>query len=105
MSGSESFTYDRDINTGLFGWLTKENFVYNMIVVAGLNGVGTLTLQMLVFRYFSPVVACTMMLLEPIFSQIYGIFLGLDEFPGFITYLGSALIISGLYILVVYEEK
>lgn len=62
------FNFTTDINTGIFGWLAPENFWYNLLVVSGLNGVGTLTLQMLVFRYFTPVVAGTMMLLEPLFS-------------------------------------
>ena len=60
---------------------------------------------MLVFKYFSSVVAGTMMLLEPIFSQVYGIALGLDEYPGFITYIGGLLILGGLYILIVYEVE
>ena len=45
------------------------------------------------------------MLLEPAFSQIYGIALGLDNFPGIITYIGGALIIAGLSILLKYEKQ
>ena len=99
-----NFHFSRDLQTGQFGWLTKENFLYNMIVVSGINGVFTLYLQMLVFRYFSPVIAGTMMLLEPLFSQVYGIILGLDDYPGLITYLGGLFILSGLYILLNNEE-
>ncbi|TNV77564.1 hypothetical protein FGO68_gene15410 [Halteria grandinella] len=101
----DNFHYTMDNDTGLFGWLSKENFTYNLFVVSGLNGVGTLTLQMLVFRYFTPVVAGTMMLLEPLFSQIYGIALGLDEYPGVVTYFGGVLILGGLFMLLVYEDK
>jgi drug/metabolite transporter (DMT)-like permease len=60
---------------------------------------------MLVFRYFTPVVAGTMMLLEPLFSQVYGIMLGLDEYPGPVTYLGGILIICGLFMLLIFEDK
>jgi drug/metabolite transporter (DMT)-like permease len=93
-----------NIDTGLFGWLAPENFWYNLVVVSGLNGVGTLALQMLVFRYFTPVVAGTMMLLEPLFSQVYGIALGLDHYPGWLTYVGGVLILAGLFLLLVYED-
>ena len=99
-----NFHFTTDLQTGQFGWLAKENFLYNLIVVSGINGVFTLYLQMLVFRYFSPVIAGTMMLLEPLFSQVYGIILGLDQYPGFVTYIGGILILSGLYVLLVNEE-
>ena len=62
------FRFNFDLNTGLFGWMTNENAFYSLFVVSFLNGVGTLGLQYLVFKYFSPVVAGTMMLLEPLFS-------------------------------------
>ena len=100
-----NFNFNFDPHTGQFGWLTKENFLYNFIVVSGINGVFTLYLQMLVFRYFSPVIAGTMMLLEPMFSEVYGIALGLDKYPGLITYLGGILILSGLYVLLVNEGQ
>jgi len=45
------------------------------------------------------------MLLEPLFSQVYGIVLGLDQFPGFVTYIGGILILAGLYILLVNEGQ
>jgi len=60
---------------------------------------------MLVFKYFTPVVAGTMMLLEPMFSQVYGIALGLDQYPGAITYVGGFMILAGLFVLLVYEEQ
>ena len=39
-----NFHFNTDLETGQFGWLTKENFLYNMIVVSGINGVFTLYL-------------------------------------------------------------
>ena len=60
---------------------------------------------MLVFRNFTPVVAGTMMLLEPMFGQVYGIYLGLDKYPGIMTYLGGVLIISGLFVLLKHEDE
>ena len=99
-----SFHFNFDLHDGQFGWLSKENFWYNLLVLSGINGVFTLYLQMLVFRYFSPVIAGTMMLLEPLFSEVYGIALGLDNYPGLITYLGGILILSGLFVLLFNEE-
>jgi hypothetical protein len=32
------------LETGVFGWFAEENFLYNLIVVSGINGVGTLYL-------------------------------------------------------------
>jgi drug/metabolite transporter (DMT)-like permease len=45
------------------------------------------------------------MLMEPIFSQIYGLLLGLDNPPGLITYLGTFIILTGLFILLVFENN
>ncbi|CDW78761.1 UNKNOWN [Stylonychia lemnae] len=101
----DSFYLSQDPVKGVFGWIHPENIVYSVVVVSFVNGVGTLYLQYLVFKNFSPVIAGSMMLLEPLFSQIYGIILGLDEYPGFLTYFGSSLIIVGLYLLLSHPNR
>lgn len=60
---------------------------------------------MMVFRLFTPIIAGAEMLIEPAFGQIYGIALGLDKFPGIITYIGGALTFAGLFILLKYEKQ
>lgn len=99
------FTLSMDLQTGIFGWLSPQNAFYNIIVVSGLNGVGSLALQMMVFRLFTPIIAGAEMLIEPAFGQIYGIALGLDKFPGINTYIGGTLTFAGLFILLKYEKQ
>lgn len=39
-----TFTYSYDSETGIFGWLSNHNFIYCMVVIGFLNGLGALTL-------------------------------------------------------------
>jgi hypothetical protein len=64
----ESFTFDFNLETGIFGWLTPENFIYSLFVFSFVAGMVTLGLQFLVFQYFTPTVVGTVMLMEPVFS-------------------------------------
>ena len=64
----DSFTLDFDCDTGVFGWMRPELIVYSFFIVSLINGVGVIAMQYLVFLYFTPVIAGTMMLLEPMFS-------------------------------------
>lgn len=102
---SDHFTFNTNCDTGVFGWLLPEFFVYAFFVVSLVNGVGVILMQYLVFQFFTPVVAGTMMLQEPIFSQFFGIMMGLDQYPGAITYIGGFTVIIGLLILLFYEQK
>eukprot|EP00347_Sterkiella_histriomuscorum_P015235 403357799 len=101
----DSFYLNFNSVNGVFGWIHHSNIIYTVIVVSLINGVCTLGLQYLVFKSFSPVIAGSMMLLEPLFSQIYGIILGLDEIPGLLTYLGGIFIIAGLYALLTHPNE
>lgn len=99
-----NFTFTMDLSTGVFGWIADKNFLYSFFVLSAINGCGTLGLQLLAMKYFSPVIVGTMMLLEPVFSQIYGIALGLDEYPGILTYVGGIIVLAGLYQLLAFSE-
>lgn len=46
--------------------------------------------------YFSPIVLCVAFLFEPLFAQIGGLMLGIDQAPGLLTYIGALISAIGL---------
>ena len=52
---------------------------------------------MLCFKFYQPVAITSAFLMEPIVAQALGVYLGIDNLPGVLTYLGVILVIIGIY--------
>ncbi len=48
-------------------------------------------------KYYTTVTLASAILLEQIFAQAFGLALGLDHWPGILTYVGGAITAYGLY--------
>lgn len=66
-------------STGVFGW-TQNDDQFKMIILLGFGATfwGTAVGYTLIMRFWSPVVAMNMLLLEPILAQIYGVAFDVD---------------------------
>lgn len=64
-------------------------------------GLGGHTLVNGLLKYISPLLVSTAMLSEPILGSLLGYFLGFQETPGLWTWLGGALLMVGLVLVVV----
>ncbi|TNV80073.1 hypothetical protein FGO68_gene16966 [Halteria grandinella] len=93
------FTLDANPKTGVFGYLGggPQLGVYVILVYGLFTGACNMGAYSMSCKYFSPLVIGTAVLFEPIGSQIIGCLLGLDRIPGFLTWLGTALTLGGLY--------
>ena len=49
--------------------------------------------------FFSPVVVANVFLLEPLFAQLLGYFLKIDKIPGYMTFTGLAIALSGVILI------
>ena len=63
------------------------------------NGVGT-TGYIAIMKYFDPVVVAMVMLMEPCIALFQGIAVGVTTLPGWITWLGNAIVISGSMLVI-----
>jgi hypothetical protein len=46
--------------------------------------------------FYEPLVVSSCLLMEPFVAQFYGYVMGIDKFPGVITFLGAFVIIYGI---------
>ena len=50
-------------------------------------------------RYFSPLIIMNCLLLEPLISQIIGVYVEIDEIPGVMTWISVIIIFVALNLL------
>lgn len=81
---------------GLFGWLHPALDRLPLEVYSALvcNGIGTAGF-IAVMKYFDPVVVSMVMLMEPIFASFMGAATGVSTLPGWMTWLGDAVVVVG----------
>lgn len=91
------FTLDRDPHTGAFGFLNDGLWMYVILVYGFFTGACNQGSFAMSCRYFSPIVIGTAVLFEPIGSQIIGCLMGIDKVPGIMTFLGTFVIMIGLF--------
>jgi len=88
----------------VFGFLSKEYFLYALYLAVG-PGICGHTLLNILLKYVSPLVITTAMLTEPIIGSIIGYYLGLQSLPGTNTWIGGGLLMVGLVLVVVGESN
>lgn len=50
-------------------------------------------------KFFSPVVVANAYLIEPIVAESLGYIMGIDQFPGILTILGSTIMLIGVILI------
>lgn len=95
----DNFTLSTNAQTGAFGYINSDMFLYVILVLGVGTGVCTFVGYSLVLNYFSPLVLCTAFLFEPAIAQIFGCLMGLDQIPGLFTLLGGTISICGLFFI------
>ncbi|KAG7401165.1 hypothetical protein PHYBOEH_002723 [Phytophthora boehmeriae] len=93
------FEASRDPVMGLFGWLDPSRAASEAYIVLVCTLVGTLG-YVAVMKYFAPIVVSVVMLVEPVLAAFMGVAVGVDVFPGFLTVVGSLLIIAGTALVI-----
>jgi len=91
-------------NTSVFGFLSKEYFFYALYLGVG-PGIFGHTMLSTLLKYISPLVVSTAMLSEPITGSVIGHIFGMQQMPGFYTWIGGVLLLVGLVLVVVGENN
>ena len=84
---------------GCFGFLSKEDW-FDTFVIFGLSaGFFGNTGYVISLQFFSPAVISATFLLEPTIAQFLGWLTEIDEFPSYMTWLGTAFVMTGIYLI------
>ena len=90
----------RDPQVGLFGWISSEQWMICLFLVAPFWGFCCNGGYILSWKYFEPHIIGNALLLEPIIGQSLGWLLGQDKIPGTLTLVGSVIILSGISFII-----
>lgn len=97
----QSYEVSTDEDIGIFGWMSlrKDRLLLELYIAVICNGVGT-TGYVAIMKYFDPVVVAMVMLMEPVVALFQGMAVGVATLPGWITWLGNAVVVSGSVIVI-----
>ena len=84
---------------GLFGFLMPEHMTVSFLGYGLMSGFWGSAGYVVAAMYFSPLVVMNSFLLEPGISQVIGVFIGIDEWPGPMTWCGILTIILAVNLL------
>lgn len=93
----EDYTVGFDPETGSFGFLFVSYWPYVVFGLGFLTGTVAYGSVAMALKFTSPLMLCTVLLFSPFIGQIYGVAMGLDNLPGYITWIGTFITIYGLY--------
>lgn len=96
---SDEYNISFDPKYGMFGWLDSENFLYCFFVISLFVGYCNIGFYSYAMSFLSVIVVTNVTLLEPIIAQSLGLILALDEWPGILTYIGTAVTLAGIFML------
>ena len=96
-------TFDNDIDHGIFGWMNwnVDRLPVELIMVLACNILGAMG-YVRCMHYFSNLVIAVATLLEPVVAEITAVLLGVGVLPGWMGWLGNALVLLGT-LTVVYR--
>lgn len=81
----------------VFGHLRKDNFLFILFYYGFIAGICGTIGAIFALKWFPSILVMNLCLMRPIISQGCGIFLNIDEWPGWMTYLGAILVLGAIY--------
>ena len=96
---SEFSLFSLDPHWGGFGFL-DEGEAFAAIVCYGLScGFFGNAGYVICLLFFSPVIVSACFLFEPFLSQMFGYWMDIDRFPGWLTWVGTFLVLVGILLI------
>ena len=96
---SEFRLFSLDTHWGGFGFL-DEGEAFAAIVCYGLSaGFFGNAGYVICLLFFSPVIVSACFLVEPFLSQMFGYWMDIDRFPGWLTWFGTFLVLIGILLI------
>ena len=93
----QNFEISTDPDIGSFGFFNVDYWPYVVFGLGFFTGTCSYGSTAMVLKYCSPLVLCTALLFTPFIGQAYGVLLGIDKLPGFLTLIGTLISMVGLY--------
>lgn len=91
--------FSLDVNWGGFGFLDSDE-AFAAIVCYGLScGFFGNAGYVICLLFFSPVIVSACFLLEPFLGQMIGYLMDIDHFPGWLTWIGTLLVLIGILLI------
>ena len=84
---------------GCFGFLSNEDWLDTFVIFGLSAGFFGNTGYVISLQFFSPAVISATFLLEPTIAQFLGWLTEIDEFPSYMTWLGTAFVMTGIYLI------
>lgn len=84
---------------GCFGFLSGEDVINNLFVFGLSAGFFGNTGYVISLAFFSPAVISATFLLEPAIAQFLGWMTGVDHLPSYMTWIGTALVMLGIFLI------
>ena len=94
-----SMFFSMDPHYGLFGWLSSEQILISLFLIAPICGLWGNGGQIFSLKYFEPHIVGNALLLEPFVGQLISWLIGLELIPGILTFIGASIVISGIIIV------
>mmetsp|Transcript_8042 Transcript_8042/g.12122 ORF Transcript_8042/g.12122 Transcript_8042/m.12122 type:complete len:433 (+) Transcript_8042:122-1420(+) len=91
-------------NASVFGFISKDYFLYVLYLGVGPGILGHTMLSTLL-KYISPLIVSTAMLFEPVMGSGIGYVFGLQPMPGLLTWIGGVVLLCGLILVIVGENE
>lgn len=88
-------------DNSIFGWINPKNLIPAFFFNGVICGIGGTIGTTFAIKYFSLNFVTNLILLRPVFSQIVGVMIGMDNIPGMMTFLG----VGGISVAIVLSRK
>eukprot|EP00347_Sterkiella_histriomuscorum_P015670 403356142 len=95
----DTFTFDMNVETGVFGFCDKKYALYTFIVLGFFTGAISQVAESQSLKYYSPLIVINFQLFEPMISQLLSCWMGIDHAPGYMTYMGGVITVMGIFLV------
>ena len=95
-SDSRVQIFSNDPIWGCLGFMNSQTWLFAYVALGIGSGLGFWVAGMLALMIFSPVIVANSLLLEPFVAQMLGYFMGIDNMPGALTWIGTVFASIGL---------
>ena len=96
--------WSTDKEWGMFGFMHEDHFYAAFFWFGLSSGFWGNAGYVLCLVFFSPVVVSISFLIEPVIGQMMGYWLGIDEIPGALTWIGTFIVLAGI-LAISYADK
>jgi hypothetical protein len=89
--------FSTDPNYGCLGFLSPDTAAFSFLCYGIFSSFFGSVGYVISLIFFSPIVCSNSLLLEPFFAQTLGCLMGIDNYPGILTVIGTVVVLVGVF--------